>query len=161
MKIGIKKGLVLLLTALVVLVVGGFIILFLCYSAWYCKPREGAPESVKYHTASDLQKITKIEFPEIELVDSTFYDDGLDYDVTEMFVIKETDGRSKLLNAIKEGEYWEQTQDGYEFYISRKMTTEGSNEFVCHKDLDVGYLGIMIPFSNDTIIVRYGWPFRD
>ena len=124
---------------------------------------QGTPQTVKYHNASDLQKITKIQFPAVELVDSTFYDSFSLREVTEKFVIKETDGRSKLLNAIEDGKYWEQNTDGYRFYILPKEDIEDAKELVWRKskdgqeDWDGEFIEILVSASSDTIYLKYGW----
>lgn len=123
---------------------------------------QGTPQIVKYHNASDLQKITKIQFPAVELVDSTFYDSFSLQEVTEKFVIKETDGRSKLLNAIEDGKYWEQNEDGYRFYILPEEDIKDAKELVWRKtqdgqeDWDGEFIEILVSASSDTIYLKYG-----
>lgn len=124
---------------------------------------QGTPNTVKYHTASDLQKVTKIQFPAIQLVDSTFYDSFSLREVTEKFVINESGGRSKLLNAIRDGKYWEQNENGYRFYILPEDDIENAKELVWRKtqdgeeDWDGEFIEILVSVSTDTIFLKYGY----
>lgn len=69
MKKGVKIGLIGCGSIAVLAIVA--IVIFVMYAIG--GDAQGTPNSVKYHTASDLQKITKIPFPAVELVDSTFF----------------------------------------------------------------------------------------
>lgn len=159
MKKGLKIGLI-GCGSLAVLAIVAFVIIVI-YALGGAE--HGTPYSVKYRTASDLQKITKIEFPAVELVDSTFYDSFSLEETVEKFVLKEKDSRTDLLKAIEGGKYWEQNEDGYRFYILPEDDIEDAEELVWRKtqdgqdDWDGTYIEILVPTSNDTITVKYGW----
>ena len=159
MKKGLKIGLIGCGTIAVLTVVAIFIMVFYAIGG----DAQCTPQTVKYHNASDLQKITKIQFPAVELVDSTFYDSFSLREVNEKFVIKDTDGHSKLLNAIEGGKYWGQNEDGYRFYILPEEDIEDAKELVwrktqdCQEDWDGEFIEILVFASSDTVYLKYGW----
>ncbi|MDY5388522.1 MAG: hypothetical protein SPG50_07915 [Muribaculaceae bacterium] len=159
MKKGVKIGLIGCGSIAVLAIVAiGIMVLYLIGG-----DSQGTPQSVKYHNASDLQKITKIQFPDVELVDSTFYDSFSLQEVTEKFILKDKNTWSALENTIENGKYWEKIEDGYKFYILPEDSIEEAKELTWRKtqdgqdDWDGNYIEILVPSSNDTIIVKYGW----
>lgn len=123
----------------------------------------GTPASVRYHNASDFQRITKIQFPNVELVDSALYESFSLMEVTESFVLMDEGSRSELIKAIEGGKYWERDEEGYKFYLLPEEDFEVFAESVWPKtedgqdDWDGDYIKILVPVSNDTILVKYGW----
>lgn len=159
MKKGVKIGLIGCGSIAVLAIVA--IVIFVMYAIG--GDAQGTPNSVKYHTASDLQKITKIPFPAVELVDSTFYESFSLQEVTEKFILTDKSSRSTLEKAIEYGKYWEKVEDGYRFYILPDDGIEESKELTWRKtqdgqeDWDGDFIEILVPSSNDTIVVKYGW----
>lgn len=159
MKKGLKIGLIGCGTIAVLAIVAIIIMVFYAIGG----DAQGTPQTVKYHNASDLQKISKIQFPPVELIDSTFYDSFSLREVTEKFILKDKNTRSALENAIENGKYWEKVEDGYKFYILPEDGIEEAKELTWRKtqegqdDWDGEFIEIVVPNSNDTIFVKYGW----
>lgn len=124
---------------------------------------EGTPNHVKYHNATDLQRITKIDFPDVVLVDSAYYESFSLQVTTEKFVLKDKKNRSQLLRAIENGKYWKENDEGYRFYILPEDGIEDTKELNWRKtqdgkdDWDGSFIEIIVPSLNDTITVKYGW----
>lgn len=129
------------------------------------------PDSIPYHNAEDMKKVTGVEFPEILPVDS-FYEDGFTLSMTTIkFVPKSTLTRKfflRLNKACREDSCcWEKDSLGYKYYIYPERPidrTKGTHirqvkgvdgEMV--NDWDGDFIEVIVPFKGDTITVNEGW----
>lgn len=129
----------------------------------------GTPTYVDYHTKSDLYRISNVEFPEVCLVDSSYYDSFSLTQTTEKFILKNPKDKAYLMSEIEkvrqtDSIYWSESSDSvYIYYILPEIPInrpEGtgwrvSNEGV--RDWDGDFIRMEISQNNDTIILEYGW----
>lgn len=130
----------------------------------------GVPVSVPYHNATDLKKVTGVDFPEVIPVDST-YEDG--YALTET-IVKFVPKRAlpdkffkSLDKACKDDPCcWSKDSTGYYYNIyperpldrtkgthMRKVEVDGK----MIDDWDGDFVSVRIPLKGDTIYVSEGW----
>ena len=129
------------------------------------------PNSIPYHTAEDLERITGVEFPEVTPIDSFYYDDPV---LEIQFVSKQKMGKAffaRLDKACKEDTCcWKKDSLGYRYFIFpeipidrtkgthiRKVEVDGKQQNDWYGD----YVEIRIPFTGDTIIVNEGYIMED
>ena len=127
-----------------------------------------------YHTAEDFRKLTGVEFPELEIVDSLYYDDMCLNPNTYheyKFVVKEVNKNfyRRLVSACKaDSTHWRynEAEDIYSYWIypdqhpvdrSRgmcdRMVTMEDGSLV--KDWDGDFISVEV--QRDTITLRNGW----
>lgn len=130
------------------------------------------PDSIDYHTADDLRKVTGVEFPEIVPVDSIYSYDGLDDDNTEIKFVPvkplDRDFFYRLDQACKTDSCcWTKDSLGYTYYIYPEATpldrTKGMHRRMAEldgekvPDWDGTYISVFVPIKGDTIILKDGW----
>lgn len=130
---------------------------------------EGTPTSVEYHNASDLYKISNIEFPEVNLVDSSYYNDWSYDETTVKFILKNPLDKTELIKKIEnnicnDSIYWSKSDScSYVYYIIPELPIDRPNGTDWRKmengDLDYegNFIYLFIPIDNDTITLQYGW----
>lgn len=128
----------------------------------------GTPQSVRYHNKSELYKITNIQFPDVILVDSSFYDSFSFREVSENFVLANPNEKTRLIDEVEkkmqiDSIYWERTDSSYIYYIlpeepiDRPNGTGWRKTENGEKDWDGDFIRMIIPLTNDTITLQYGW----
>ena len=129
-----------------------------------------------YRTSEDFHKLTGVEFPELEIVDSLFYDDNCfptSYYWNEYkFVAKrgKTKGFYKRLKrACKtDSTHWKRSEEGiYNYWIYPDSTPVDRSRGMCDRmvedpidgekivDWDGSFISVEV--HNDTIVLREGW----
>lgn len=130
----------------------------------------GVPSNVKYHTENDLYKISNVKFPEVTVVDSSYYlSFSLSVD-TVKFVLKDKTQHSDLLSEVSkisklDSMYWKENESCYEYYIIPEEPIDRPNGTGWRilpsgeQDWDGDFIRLKIPKSitSDTIILTYGW----
>ena len=123
-----------------------------------------------YKTSEDFYKLTGVEFPELEMVDSLFHDDIYIYYREYQFVAKEglSDVFYKRLEraCVTDSTHWEQMvgdQTGYHYEIYPDQVPVDRSRGMCDRMVK-GFDGKMVPdwdgyyitvdVVNDTIILR-------
>lgn len=123
-----------------------------------------------YKTSEDFYKLTGVEFPELEMVDSLFQDDIYIYYREYQFVAKEglSDVFYKRLEhaCVTDSTHWEQMvgdQTGYHYEIYPDQVPVDRSRGMCDRMVK-GFDGKMVPdwdgyyitvdVVNDTIILR-------
>lgn len=161
-KIFIIAGIIALL-AVIIFVVSGIL------SYIVGGEESGRPEKVEYHTSEDLFKITNLQFPDVRLVDSAFYESFSLIEITEKFVLKDTTDRNKLIDDIKvlqkrDSIYWCKSDSNSfvyyilpEFPVNRPAGTGWRTNEKGEQDWDGDFIEVTIPISADTITLSYGW----
>lgn len=134
---------------------------------WVSRDNVPAPD---YKTSEDFYKLTGVEFPELEMVDSLFQDDIYIYYREYQFVAKEglSDVFYKRLEraCVTDSTHWEQMvgdQTGYHYEIYPDQVPVDRSRGMCDRMVK-GFDGKMAPdwdgyyitvdVVNDTIILR-------
>lgn len=134
---------------------------------WVSRNNVPAPD---YKTSEDFYKLTGVEFPELEMVDSLFHDDIYIYYREYQFVAKEglSDVFYKRLEraCVTDSTHWEQMvgdQIGYHYEIYPDQEPVDRSRGMCDRMVK-GFDGKMVPdwdgyyitvdVVNDTIILR-------
>lgn len=134
---------------------------------WVSRNNVPAPD---YKTSEDFYKLTGVEFPELEMVDSLFHDDIYIYYREYQFVAKEglSDVFYKRLEraCVTDSTHWEQMvgdQTGYHYEIYPDQVPVDRSRGMCDRMVK-GFDGKMVPdwdgyyitvdVVNDTIILR-------
>ena len=134
---------------------------------WVSRNNVPAPD---YKTSEDFYKLTGVEFPELEMVDSLFQDDIYIYYREYQFVAKE--GLSDVFYqrlehaCVTDSTHWEQMvgdQTGYHYEIYPDQVPVDRSRGMCDRMVK-GFDGKMVPdwdgyyitvdVVNDTIILR-------
>jgi len=134
---------------------------------WVSRNNVPAPD---YKTSEDFYKLTGVEFPELEMVDSLFQDDIYIYYREYQFIAKE--GLSDVFYqrlehaCVTDSTHWEQMvgdQTGYHYEIYPDQVPVDRSRGMCDRMVK-GFDGKMIPdwdgyyitvdVVNDTIILR-------
>ena len=127
-------------------------------------------QASEYRTSEDFYKLTGVEFPELEMVDSLFHDDIYIYYREYQFVAKE--GLSDVFYqrleraCVTDSTHWEQMvgdQTGYHYEIYPDQEPVDRSRGMCDRMVK-GFDGKMVPdwdgyyitvdVVNDTIILR-------
>ncbi len=133
--------------------------------------QSGIPASVPYHTATDMKKITGVDFPEVNLVDSSFYEDWNLSEVTMKFVPAvplKKNFFSRLEKAcVDDSCCWQKDSLGYHYFIFQEQPidrTQGTHirqveiaDGEMTDDWDGDFIFVSVPFKGDTILVKNGW----
>lgn len=153
----------------ILLLVVGFII----FASYAMDGHEkGTPSSIAYHDASDLQKATGVEFPEVIPVDSIYYID-LYRDITTIkFVAKSSlskDFFKRLDKACKTDTCcWRKDEEGFHYFIIPNCQsdsldrTKGTHWRMTEldgkkvQDWDGQFVEVYVPLNSDTITMEYG-----
>lgn len=134
---------------------------------WVSRDNVPAPD---YKTSEDFYKLTGVEFPELEIVDSLFHDDIYIYYREYQFVAKEglSDVFYKRLEhaCVTDSTHWEQMVGdhiGYHYEIYPDQEPVDRSRGMCDRMVK-GFDGKMVPdwdgyyitvdVVNDTIILR-------
>lgn len=130
----------------------------------------GIPDSVPYHNAQDLKRITGVDFPEVLPIDSTYYDSWGLTETTIKFVplksLRKTFYEELEKACVNDSCCWTKDSTGYYYYIYPERPidrTKGTHirqveldgEMV--PDWDGDFIEVFVPFKGDTIIVNEGW----
>lgn len=129
---------------------------------------EGVPMSVDYHDSIDLYKISNVEFPEVVLVDSSYYNNWSYDETNEMFILKNPLDKTDLIKKIEskmlvDSIYWNKTDSSYEYYLIPELPIDRPNGTGWRKmeNGELAYQGnfirLYVPIASDTIILKYGW----
>lgn len=127
-----------------------------------------------YRTSEDFYKLTGVEFPELEIVDSLFFDEHFppsnvwnEY----RFVAKgglKNDFYKRLKRACKtDSTHWNYSEGGiYNYFIYPDSTPVDRSRGMCDRMVDIGEVKkvvdwdghfISVEIHNDTILLREGW----
>lgn len=127
----------------------------------------------EYGTAASLYRLTGVKFPELEAVDSLFYDEGgfACYWWTEhKYRLKDGLDRAfekRLQTAcVADPEHWSIEDSGYCYVIYPDMTSAGTSlkvrdrmvknaDGTLSKDWDGSFISVEV--QNDAVWVREGW----
>ena len=155
-------------------------IIVLCYvillmSSGYDDPKiEESVTPASYRTSEDFYKLTGVKFPELEIVDSLYYDDGWhfpsNYWNEYKFVVKGGQSESfykRLKRACKtDSTHWNYTEDGvYKYGIFPDSTPVDRSRGMCdrmielrngNKLMDCMGSFISVEIHNDTIVLQEG-----
>ena len=128
-----------------------------------------------YRTSEDFYKLTGVKFPELEIVDSLFYDEGglrSNYWNEYRFVAKDGLRKSfykRIKRACKtDSTHWNYSEDGiYNYWIYPDSTPVDRSRGMCDRMVEcppdgekvVDWEGsfISVNIQNDTIVLREGW----
>ncbi len=137
---------------------------------------QGQPSSIEFRDSHDLERITAVQFPDVQLVDSSYYRNFSLNETKVIFTVKKTD-RKKLLQRIKRAAkndaYWSgNSTEGWGYYILPDTTIEVFDRTKGHgyrmvdmdgdgikesKDWDGTFISLGVTPKGDTIRVTYGW----
>ena len=137
-----------------------FFVIFLSF-AWTVAKNYYVPDSIPYHSAEDLKRLTGVEFPDIMPVDSTLYDDPY---IGMWFVIKEKSRKSffqRLEKACMDDTCcWHKDSLCYRYFIEyperpidRTKGTHIQKEREEDGEMWIDCVEVKIPFNCDTIFV--------
>lgn len=127
-----------------------------------------------YRTSEDFYKLTGIEFPELEIVDSLFFDEGCiraNMWNKYKFIVKGRQRKSfykRLKRACKtDSTHWNYSEGGiYNYCIYTDSTPVDRSRGMCDRMVDIGEGKkivdcdgdfISVKIHNDTILLREGW----
>ncbi len=135
----------------------------------------GPVDHVYFHNSAELERITGVGFPEVELVDSSYTADlvfgqGYWY-ITEKFIPQNRGIGSfeeRLKNACEHDECWNEDDGSYYFHVFTEHFCEFDRSIHGPRmyEMDDGtivkywqgyYLEVNVPAQMDTIEVKYGW----
>lgn len=150
-----------------------FLIAGLCEDfAMESTTRDGVPEPT-YMTNEDFLKLTGVEFPEMELIDSLHYDDGFPTSACwneYKFVGKDNltpDFYHRLDKACQtDSTHWEKDEEGYNYYIYPDMQPVDRSRGMCDRQAQISDgewvndwdgIFVSVDIQKDTIILREGW----
>ncbi len=133
--------------------------------------QSGVPSTVPYHTSADLRRITGVDFPDVMLVDSSYYEDWNRNEVKMKFVPLQTLNKrfSARLNkaCVNDSCCWQKDSIGYHYFIfpeypiDRTKGTHIRQEETSDGDMmdawDGYFISVFVPFKGDTITVSEGW----
>ena len=162
-RLGIVKSWMVFLVSPFMLYVYYLVFAFLLY--YVAMADHYVPQSIPYHTAEDLKKVTGVEFPEVSAVDSALYDDP---GVGIWFVMKEESRQAfyrRLDKAcVDDTCCWHKDSLGYRYcivnperpidrtrgtHIRKKAEHEGDDKWTDR-------LEVVVPLNGDTIYVYEG-----
>lgn len=127
-----------------------------------------------YRTSEDFYKLTGVEFPELEIVDSLFLDESCimaNMWNEHKFIAKGRQRKSfykRLKRACKtDSTHWNYSESGiYNYFIYPDSTPVDKSRGMCDRMVDIGEVKkvvdwdghfISVEIHNDTIVLREGW----
>lgn len=146
-------------------VIGAF---FYHYGTLISEAEEGRPEVVEFNDANDLYKITNINFPDVELVDSSYTYTVNVETVTAKFLLRNADAKKALIDSIQnklqpDSIYWTVTDSCYVYYILPEFPIDRPSGTGWRKTHDGSldsagdFIRMDVPLDSDTITLVYGW----
>lgn len=150
-----------------------FLIAGLCEDfAMESTARDGVPEPT-YMTNEDFLKLTGVEFPELELIDSLHYDDGFPTSASwneYKFVGKDnlTSGFYQRLDeaCLTDSTHWNKNDEGYNYHIHPDLHPVDRSRGMCDRQVQLNNSEwvndwdgtfVSVEIQNDTITLREGW----
>ena len=134
--------------------------------------RDGVPEPT-YMTGDDFLKLTGVEFPELELIDSLHYEDGFPTSAIwneYKFVGKDnlTPGFYHRLDEAcqTDSKHWNKDEEGYNYYIYPDVQPVDRSRGMCDRQAQISNgewvddwdgVFVSVDIQNDTITLREGW----
>ena len=149
-----------------------FFIFFMFFVVTYgmAQSSSGIPDSIPYHNAADLRRITGVDFPDVIPVDSFYYDDINLNEVSIKFIPRRPLKKSffnKLEKAcVNDSCCWTKNDEGYQYYIFPELPIDRPKGTHIRKvemdgemidDWDGDFVSVFVPFKGDTIYVKDGW----
>ena len=151
------------------------LVLVFCARVCSCDPSNITAAPAIYRSAEDFYKLTLVEFPELVLKDSSYYDDGGGFLVCSWFheytyeieegKMKELYG--KLDKACKEDStHWSATSSGYHYFICPDSSVVDRTQKSCDRmvkmedgtfvpDWDGTY--ISVDLEGNIVNLKQGW----
>ena len=133
---------------------------------------DGVPEPT-YMTTEDFLKLTGVEFPELELIDSLHYDDGFPTSANwneYKFVGKDnlTSGFYQRLDEAcqTDSTHWNKNDEGYNYHIHPDLHPVDRSRGMCDRQVQLSNgewvndwdgTFVSVDIQNDTITLREGW----
>ena len=150
-----------------------FLIVGLCEDfAMENTTHDGVPEPT-YITGDDFLKLTGVEFPELELIDSLHYDDGFPTSANwneYKFVGKDnlTSGFYQRLDEAcqTDSTHWNKNDEGYNYHIHPDLHPVDRSRGMCDRQVQLNNgewvndwdgTFVSVDIQNDTITLREGW----
>lgn len=148
-----------------------FIIFSLIFWAAITDDYTCVPDSIPYHTAADLKRITGVDFPNVTPVDSIYHEDFNSHETTIKFVPVRPLTKtfySKLRHAcVADPCCWKKEDDGYHYYILPEKPIDRpkgthirqvkQEDGQMKDDWQGDFIDVFVPLKGDTIYVKDGW----
>ncbi len=136
-------------------------IMAICYAMG--SSESGVPSAVPYHTSADLKIITDVDFPDVLLVDSSYYEDWNTDEVSMKFVPVRPLNKKFFVRlskaCVNDSNRWQKDSIGYHYFTFLEYPIDMTNDTPVKRieAADGAFVSVFVPFKGDTILVSDGW----